>query len=294
MFDAQKFYLPFVQRPEVVHLGLSPLELEHWIEADETFPLYYQHKSQLMQHASEKVFAALPDSLPAQEELSEKLLSCLLQAYPYSYSLENDNLCLNAYGVRVPIRSTLPPLQAASLWVQDDICVLEPRDQTYILSAASLCAPSSWHLQEKIGRPIGDIHAPVPELNRKLSAQINHVFTKLSPLRPMQRFNWTVTESNSLAKGVGLESLGENIGNSDSGLYVRVERQTLVRLSRTNAIAFTIRIYLYELEALAPYPGALSALKKAVEAMTPDEVSYKSILPLYPKFRKTCQQLLRT
>ena len=134
---------------------------------------------------------------------------------------------------------------------------------------------------------MSSIHAPVPELNRTIGKQIQHLFTKLSPLRPYQRFNWSLKDSRQLALFPG-----DDREHSES-LNLRVERQTLTRLPKTNAIAFTIKIYIYSLEQVAQVEGALPALKLALEGLSPAEIRYKALHLLYPRFREQYKLLHR-
>ncbi|TGQ25043.1 heme-dependent oxidative N-demethylase subunit alpha family protein, partial [Mesorhizobium sp. M4B.F.Ca.ET.214.01.1.1] len=54
------------------------------------------------------------------------------------------------------------PLVAASLLVQEDLILMRRDVSGWRLAAGSLCFPSSWALTEKFGKPLQQIHAPVP------------------------------------------------------------------------------------------------------------------------------------
>lgn len=55
-----------------------------------------------------------------------------------------------------------PPLLAASLLVQEDLALMRRGEDGWRLAAASLCFPSPWSLAGKFGRPVDEIHGPVP------------------------------------------------------------------------------------------------------------------------------------
>lgn len=277
-------YLPFINYPEPVSMATSPLDMQQWIEPDGKFEQYYKNKTLLQKTAPQRVYCTLEGSEPAQQELRTRLLDHLTTEFPDIYQLDSNNT-LHHHGLS-HIEADQANLWQASLWVQEDICILQEIDNEYRLTAASLCAPSEWNLAEKIGQPMSVIHAPVPELNRKIGTQIEHLFRKLSPLRPYQRFNWSLKNTHELALFPDMDRQ-----ESDS-LFLRIERQTLTRLPKTNAIAFTIRIYIYPLEAVAQVQGALPALKQAIEKLSAAEAQYKSLLKIYPLFRKQCKILL--
>lgn len=277
-------YLPFIKHPELVSMATAPLNMRQWIEPDQYFEHYYKNKIAQQNTASQRVYCVLEESKTAQEELRDRLLTHLTQEFPNLYQLDANNT-LHHHG-QSQIEASQASFWHTSLWVQEDLCILQEVDNEYCLTAASLCSPSEWDLREKIGQPITAIHAPVPRLNQNIGKQIHHLINKLSPLRPYQRFNWSLKDSNQLALHPDREHAA-----SDS-LYVRVERQTLTRLPKTNAIAFTIKIYIYPLEQLAAIEGVLPALKQAIEAFTADEVQYKSMQRIYPLFRKQYKSLL--
>ena len=62
-------------------------------------------------------------------------------------------------------------LWPASVWVAEDICLLEPRGDDFIMTAASVCSPSNWLLEDKIGQTVDFIHAPVPGYEEVLSGE---------------------------------------------------------------------------------------------------------------------------
>lgn len=282
----QPVYLPFLDNPEVVHMGLIQLPAENWIQPDNQFERYYDNKVALYAKTPAGVYAELPESLDAQQELSGRLLAHLLQCHGSEYvqvkNLEKNRQLLSYGKYQWPIEASDKRLWHSSLWIQDDICLLQEKDARYHLTAASLCAPSSWRLEDKLGRPMFDIHAPVPGLNQKIGRQIDHVLSRLSPLRPFQRFNWSIKQSDELAL---FPDASDAAADCQGDLFLRVERQTLTRLPKTHAIAFTIRVYLYPLEMLKPIEGALDGLKHAVDTMSADEARYKSLIAIYPKLR---------
>ena len=70
--------------------------------------------------------------------------------------------------------------------------------------------------------------------------------------------------------------------DESSELWYRAERQSLRRLPESGAIAFTIRVHLCSLKALAPIEGALDSLWSAIDDAPRDLQKYKGLDVLAP------------
>ena len=282
-------YLPFMHQANWVQMGLEALPACHWIEPDNEFLKYYHNKVALFEQSPQRVYGELPESLTAQQEFAGCLLEHLQTDHGEYYATQlspqgGSVLELKGLGLTWSLDSNKRQLWDASLWIQDDVCLLEEYDGQYRLTAASLAAPSAWCLQEKLGKPMFDIHSTVPDLNQAIGSQVNQVMQNLSPLRLVQRFNWGIKASSHLAllpDGPVGRSL-QDWGDAGSGLFLRVERQTLRRLPQSGAIVFTIRVYVTALERLASVPGSLAALEAAVGRLTVKQAQYKGLAALSP------------
>lgn len=270
-------YLPHIENPEVLLMGLSPIAGQHWIETDQDLPLYRRHKLQQRELYGDRVYQGLPSSLPAQRELASLLLSHLTGEQADLYQLESGQLRCLPGDFLAPTESD-EPLWNASLWIADDLVIMEKVDGDYRLTAASLCSPSHWRLEEKFNKSMRTIHDPIPDFHQQLTPRIDRFFEHLKPEHPVQRFNWSIQESNALNQRPELQAPIE----PDTELFYRTERQTLVRLPESGAIAFTIRVYLHPLDCLADIPGALPALFSAIDATLPLLADYKGFVELAP------------
>ncbi|QIL89447.1 DUF3445 domain-containing protein [Microbulbifer sp. SH-1] len=276
--------LPFVREPDVVHMGLNRLSSTQWIPRCEQLPHYLHNKLRVRREWGERVYAQLPASLPAQRELVASLAGHLRRDHREYFCAAGDvlrwsraNNALSWPGAAAAI-SGGEPLWHASQWVADDLCILLPGRHGYELAAASLCAPSYWRLEEKIGRPLDQIHRLVPGFQQKLSPQLARFFDHLLPEYPVWRGNWSVVNSPDL-----LQRGGNTAQCTEPGaLFLRVERQSLRRLPETGAVVFTIRVMINPLADLLAVAGAVAALRVAVQGMSPQESRYKSLAPLRP------------
>jgi hypothetical protein len=274
-------YLPHMQHKDVISMGMQSLDPRHWIEPDEDYPHFLEHKLRLRELQQQHIFDALPSAYAAQQELAFELKRHLLEQHSHLYCPLADGLSYLPNGIELASAKT-HPLWHASLWVADDLLIMEKLDEHYCLTAASLCSPSNWHLAEKIGQPMARIHDPVPTLHEKLTPKIDRFFDHLTVGKPVQRFNWSLQANNKLAQ------LPENnvIHAANTPLYYRCERQTLTRLPQTNAIAFTIKVYIYPMMHLTQVPNALTQLKSAINAMPKAVAGYKDIIYFAPALLK--------
>ena len=263
-------YLPHMQSPELLHMGLSPMPTSAWIEPDADALLFYRHKLQQRQRLGECVWRALPASVPAQVETARMLAAHLQQDYPALYSRQGALLHCAGGEFAVPVVEDSEPLWNSSLWIADDLVLMEQRGAEYVLTAASLCSPSHWRLEEKFDRSMSSIHELIPGFDLALQPKIERFFAHLRVEHPVVRHNWSVQAGNALCARPGEAGVG-----AGGELYYRSERQSLRRLPQTGAIVFTIRVYLHPLPALAAVPGAIDQLLAAIDAFPPALYQYK-------------------
>ena len=151
------------------------------------------------------------------------------------------------------------------------------------LAAGSLSFPSSWRLREKFGRPMHEVHAPVPGFGAgtRNAELIARMFDHLQPRIPVIRWNWSIYNDAALyhpEDGDGHRKFGA--GERAENVFLRVERQTLRKLPRTGDILFTIRIYVDPLETLERQPDAskiAAALGDQLLALDPEQLAYKGL-----------------
>ncbi|MCC2113984.1 MAG: DUF3445 domain-containing protein, partial [Hyphomicrobiales bacterium] len=121
------------------------------------------------------------------------------------------------------------PLKLASLCVQEDLCLMRRGEGGWRLAAASVCFPSAWSLKEKFGRPMGEIHTPVPGFAGRMLTVVERIFDNLKPDEPVERHNWSLYGDAELRH---TESHEEDLELLDretlaARLHLRIERQTL-------------------------------------------------------------------
>ena len=253
-------------------MGLRPLDPARWIEPDHEWQEFHQHKLRCLETRRDAVLQVLEGSTPAQEELRDYLTTHLLEDHAATFSAIDGTMQHTASGT--PLPGCEPPILEAALRVQDDLCLMESSPEGYRLTAALLCSPSYWHLEDKIGRTMDQIHEPVPGYAAELAKPANRFFERLEAGNPVWRAIWTVTAHSGLMQRFDPPTPGDV---DQDPLWLRVERQTVTRLPETRAICFTIRLHQYPLEDVLAVPEQAEAFHVALKNLSPEEVAYKSL-----------------
>jgi hypothetical protein len=283
--SARPRYAPYADGPGILRMGLHPLDPAGWTEPDANLLAELEEKDRLLRHRREDVFHALPDSLDAQAELLSLLGRHVLERFPDLYRRDGGTISIDG-GATVDLSAAHePPLLLASRLLQEDLCLLERSPAGYVLTAASLCAPSYWRLAGKIGKPLREIHGPVPGYRERLGPSVDRFFESLKADRGVWRCNWSVTNSPRLFQPSRDEpdpqaSTNVTAANAGETLYVRVERQTLRRLPDSSSVVFTIKVYVDPVGCIRGDPKLASALAAGVEALTAEELHYKGMAEL--------------
>ena len=128
--------------------------------------------------------------------------------------------------------------------VEEDLCVLVDGRS----SRGCVCFPSHWRLPDKIGRPITEVHQRVPRYATELGSKVDSFLRRLTTGTVVGRRNFTIHELPDLFAPDTPPTLGVAPGEQ----WLRSERQTLRRLSRSNAVLFTIRTQQTQLGNMDP------------------------------------------
>ncbi|MDG1086977.1 MAG: DUF3445 domain-containing protein, partial [Acidimicrobiales bacterium] len=133
------------------------------------------------------------------------------------------------------------PIERAARSVQEDLCLLRRLPTGWHLDASCLCAPTRWHLQEKVGQHIAMVHGPVHGYDKRITTKVDQLFNRLTD-RPVWRRNWFLMTDTALFQPDRPEH--ETLipaGQVLDDIYIRSERQTLRRVV-DDWIVFTIRV----------------------------------------------------
>ncbi len=259
--------------------AVKPLDPAEWIDADERLMADLAEKERLAAAHWDDVFAAEPGMEAAQAELLGELVAHLPRRFPALYRREGETLVVA--GRRVELGET-PALWTAARLVQEDLVLMRRGESGWRLAAASLSFPSSWRLKEKFGRPIHEVHGPVPGFGAgtRNDELIARMFDNMRSTTWMLRWNWSVYGDDALFHPHDSPPRRFGPGARAENVFLRVERQTLRRLPVSGDIVFTIRIAVDPLAALERHSGAAriaAALIEQLEALDAAQLDYKGM-----------------
>ena len=165
-------------------------------------------------------------------------------------------------------------LEELARTVQEDLCILRRTDDGWVLRAAAVCFPSYWSLHEKMGKPLKELHGPVPNMHSSIDRAITKTLDKMERETPVERFNWTLTSDEYLYQPSPIrKQIGEvNSRNIAWKIFIRTERQTFMKL-KNNDILFTTRTYLNSLVTACQDRKLALGLHSSI-MNTPSEVWY--------------------
>ena len=273
--------LTFRRGPWRLSMGLGALDLDTWIEIDERYDSEIAERERLMRERTADVHAVLPVGEAGAAETLALLLEHLPRRFPDRFeALGPTALRRRADGLRFAVGDA-PPLLTAGALVQEDLCVMHRGPRGYELAAAILCFPSHWRLADKLGRPMREIHEPVPGFGEQLGDPADRFFETVRPDRPVWRANWSIARDPELHKP-GPHGPVPPLDADDAGavLWLRVERQTLRRLPRSGDVLFTIRTHLRRIDEVAAEPDIARDLAARLRELPEAMARYKALPPI--------------
>jgi dimethylamine monooxygenase subunit A len=278
----QVLHLSFEPGPYRMAMGLTAAPASAWFEIDDRYPDELALRRTLLQTERNEVLVITPGSEPACRETLDRLTVHLPEHHPAWFTRDGDYL--NNHLTNETWNLTSPPcgpLELAGRLVQEDLCIIELRDDAPFLTAGIVCFPSRWRLRDKIGRPLLEVHGRVPFYAEKLGRPVDRFMTMVKPGHITVRYNWSLLDDPALFQlgGKFRSDRNERITAQNAGdsIFVRVERQILTRLVATGAVLFTIRTHVYPLARITARPEIAARLAAAVRALPPETMHYKSL-----------------
>jgi hypothetical protein len=162
--------------------------------------------------------------------------------------------------------------------VEPDFLLLTPSVSSgnFELCGGSVCFPSSWGLEEKMGKPLDVIHAPVPGLHATIGEQINLFLRNMRPGVSWNRMNWGLSRSPELNQhpSRSLPRLDDSTPSAE--IYLRVEWQSLVALP-SSGILFGIRVFVCPLIEVIKVDRWRRGLARGLATMPREVAIYKNL-----------------
>ncbi|EON65575.1 hypothetical protein W97_04813 [Coniosporium apollinis CBS 100218] len=282
-------YRPFRYGPRYnVTMGLRSMDWDEWIELDNHYPKYHSLKAQRIAERGAKCCKTAPEAYDGAVELLEELCAYLPERYPSLYRKTATGI-ENLWSGEVVDITERPlkedPMAMSARLVQDDLALMFERpDGQYYLLAGAILLPGFWRLEDKFGMPLSEIHTSgdVPQFREKLEKGMMNFFKRLRPETPMLRNNYFIQVDDGLDWSYSIgpedEAVGWNSAEKNRAVqhhFFRSERQSLRRLPRSGAVAFTIRTYFHPVTEVAEEPYVPGRLASAIRSWGDDVSIYK-------------------
>jgi dimethylamine monooxygenase subunit A len=275
-------YLPFEAGDFRMSMNLTAAPDSEWLELDARYPDEMRQRRALLTERHDEVFAALPGSEDARAETLDLVVAHLTRHHPGWFHCDGARLqnLLTGETWNLP-PPDCDPLELAGRLVQEDLCIIQHAEDGPRFTAAVLCFPSRWRLHDKLGQKLAAVHGPVPLYADRLARPVDRFMRHVKPGHIAQRLNWSLMDDPALfqSSGHGRDGINSAITaeNAGSTLNLRVERQTLRRLPRSDAVLFGIRVHVYKLARVIDTPALAGRLAAAVRALPAEINRYKSL-----------------
>ena len=275
----QPKYFPFDGQPYAPKMGVQALDPAHWIEIDpERWDRELDLRERILAASPDLVLRALPESETACVELRDTVAAHLLAHAPDRYRQENGRFVVRGRTFEKP-STGLGALRQLAHWTQEDWALLlgdVPR-----IVAGAVLFPSRWNLPDKLGLAPLEVHKPVPRFDT-IAQPTERILGRIREGFPLWRLNWTIHDSDELHVPFPHASDPDlTEANILEKTFVRVERQTLRRLPRSNAVAFSIRTYLYRIADVVTDEERHQKLLGTLEGLPRDSANYKGMRDFY-------------
>jgi dimethylamine monooxygenase subunit A len=284
-------YRPYRWASADFQLGLRPIKPETWILIGADHAQIMRQKHERLNRSRPYYYRTLPESLPAQRELRNRVTTHLLCDHPGSFERMGSVIRSVITGQTLDLNDdSVEPLLQLSYLIEEDFMLLDEGGGIPRITAAANAYSSSGRLVASVGRDMEWTHEPVPQLTQKLGAKINRVLRTVHPATPCERFNWQVTPltsvffphsnphaSNAAAMHQAAAELRDDAARAGELLWIRVERQTLTRLPGSNTVAFSLHTYSDPLSSIRSDLESVRAILALLRNYTEERWKYSEM-----------------
>jgi hypothetical protein len=277
----------------------------HLVDIDEHYLQELAEREQVLTRDPSRLHV-LPHMQPAVWDALTTLLASMAEDYPETMSFQREgHHCRWRNGLQdleveftVGDDSSLPggPMRFLGTQVQDDIILLDVREDTLWLDAGLVTFAADWSFGFDVGMNFLEIHHPVPRLkDEQIITRAEKFLLRLQPGEQFRRTNWTMTIDRRLDTstetypewGPDRSTIANDPAMPDR-LHLRVEVQHLIRLPHSGAMLFLVRTHLLPLTDIARVPVWRERMGQVLAELPEDMATYKGII----RFRKAASDWL--
>lgn len=284
-------YRPYKKGPYHMTMGIKTLPHDEWLLLDNTYQTITEKRARITQNEREHTVLTQPEAKESVHEVYEMCLDFLMKRYPMYFAVDEKDPSMILNKIRnekmhrdpneYPDTETLIRVLARNM--QEDFLILlfDEKTEQYYLRSGSFAFPSGFDPAQKMNLSLKDIHGPVPLYKQSIEKAMDKFFRRLKPGNWVYRLNWGVQSHDKLyAPDLNHAAEDEVVEPLDpekldfTNVFLRVERQVLLRLPKTNALLFTIRTYVTPISELREEDSAFD-LVDAIDNLPEPMAHYK-------------------
>ena len=282
---------PYLGAGAAFEIGLRPMDMAQWLDVGADHAAFMAARRERLSGSPPLYYRTMPASRGAQAELLRTVARHLLADHAEYFCGGAgeiiDRLDGSRHRLDAPERE---PLEILGGLVEEDFVLFDGEQGQDRVIAASNAYTSSGRIVSCVGRNMHFAHEPVPGLNDALAARIDRVIGNVQADKPVVRFNWFVTPiasrlfpershaANVEAGEAAARALADDYTKAGDMLWLRVERQTFVRLPETGALAFGIHTYSDPLSVIAADRDSLTAIHRLLASYSDERLAYGGML----------------
>ncbi|MCX7351105.1 MAG: DUF3445 domain-containing protein [Alphaproteobacteria bacterium] len=284
-------YRPYLTAGAAFEIGLQPMQTAQWLDVGPDHGVFMAAKRARLAGCPPLYYRSLDRSRGAQAELLRLVAANLTAHHADVFTGDarslNDRIDGSHHDLADPARE---PLDVLGGVVEEDFVLFDSEERRDIVVAASNAYTSSGRIVSCVGRDMRFAHDPVPNLNDDLGSRIDRVIGHVQAGKPVVRFNWFVTpiasrlfpegshDANVAAGSAAARLLAADHRKAGQTLWLRVERQTFLRLPETGALAFGIHTYSDPLSVISGERDSLMALHRLLGSYSEERLAYGGML----------------
>jgi dimethylamine monooxygenase subunit A len=256
-------------------------------------------KERLLAEAHSYYFHGGAATLGAQWDVLELVAVNLAQSYPEHFQLEREsdvwrwhNALTGATATfRFGNAATLPcePLEWMGRQVQEDLVLLSA-DASATFVGGLLCFANGWAIRDRLGKSFLEVHQHTPRATMPSVEAGARFLQTLKPGRTFWRMSWNfklsaemdLTTRHQPAYQADFTRRAPKLTAHDVGhaVFIRIERQTLTRLPRSQGVLFGIHTYISSVAEEAADPARARSILNVLRGAPRDVKDYKAITPI--------------
>lgn len=153
------------------------MEPDWWLELESTYRERVAQRRRLYEERGTAIIDFLPGSEGACQELMQMVIQFLCARYPRQFTLDTKTGVFHnkVLDIKCDVREVDNPLVFFLEHIPEDFVIVQQDERTglYHFRAAVSCSAVGWRLQEKIGKPLHEIHEPVPDYKERMERSMD-------------------------------------------------------------------------------------------------------------------------